>query len=75
VLSRNASVKAVISIGSPSGVAVPCASINVIVSGSTPAISCASRITDAWPVALGAVYPIRSAPSLLIAVPRMTAWM
>ena len=43
--------------------------------GRTPATACASAITADWPSTLGAVKPTFSAPSLLIAEPRITAWI
>ncbi|MNT03719.1 hypothetical protein D3C72_1382670 [compost metagenome] len=46
-----------------------------MVCAGTSAMSCAARIAPAWPCTLGAVKPILSAPSLLAAVPLMTAWM
>jgi hypothetical protein len=65
--------RAATSMGSPSGVAVPCPSTKPIVSGSTPATAWAMAITPACPPTPGAVKPIRSSPSLLTAVPRITA--
>jgi hypothetical protein len=73
VAIRNALVSARTSMGSPTGVPVPCASTYVMVRGSTPARACASAITSAWPSRLGAVKPTRWAPSLLTAADRMTA--
>ena len=65
--------RAAISMGSPSGVPVPWASMYWIVSGGTSAIATASAIARAWPSSLGAVKPTLSAPSLLTALPRITA--
>ncbi|OPZ88393.1 MAG: hypothetical protein BWY74_03157 [Firmicutes bacterium ADurb.Bin419] len=69
VFFLNAPVNASISIGSPKGVPVPCASMYVILSGDTPAFSCAFSITFICPSTRGAVYPIFEAPSLFIAEP------
>lgn len=65
---------AVTSTGSPSGVAVPCASTRPMSAGSSPATASASATTRAWPRTDGAVNPALSAPSLLTAVPCTTAW-
>ena len=73
VFARNACVNAATSIGSPSGVPVPCASTYEIVSGSTPASACASAMTSACPSTLGAVKLTLFEPSLLSAAPLMTA--
>lgn len=59
--------------GSPSRVAVPCASTWPIAVGASPAASSAARMTSPCPLADGAVYAILSAPSLLTAVPAITA--
>lgn len=75
VSPRKAWVRAVTSIGSPSGVAVPWASTYVMVRAWVPAVSCASRTAAAWPATLGAVKPIRPEPSLVTAEPRTTARM
>ncbi len=71
----NASFSASNSMGSPIAVAVPCVSTYPIVAGSTSATSCAVRITAAWPCELGATKPTFWPPSLLIAVPLITARM
>ncbi len=55
VAARKTCVKEETSIGSPSGVPVPWASMYVTVSGPTPAIACAIAVTCAWPSTLGAV--------------------
>ena len=73
VWRANARVRPSISIGSPSGVAVPCASTYDKVRASIPAASCAAAITCAWPSGLGAVKLARSEPSLLTAAPSITA--
>ena len=70
-----ASVNACTSTGSPMRVPVPCASTYRMSAGSTPATRWASRIASRWPDIDGAVKPILSAPSLLIAEPRITAAM
>jgi hypothetical protein len=51
----NAFVRPAISIGSPSGVPVPWASMYEMLSGAMPASACASAIASAWPSLLGAV--------------------
>ncbi|CAM3866271.1 hypothetical protein COSO111634_27445 [Corallococcus soli] len=61
------------SIGSPSGVAVPCASTYPMSFGCTPARDSACVMTETWPCTLGAVKPDLSRPSLFVAVARMTA--
>jgi hypothetical protein len=53
--SPNTLASAATSIGSPSWVAVPCASTAPTVSGDTPATASAAAITLAWPATLGAV--------------------
>ncbi len=73
VWRRKARVRPSISIGSPSGVAVPCASTYEMERASTPLASCAAAMTAAWPSGLGAVKLARSAPSLLTAPPSSTA--
>lgn len=75
VLCRKASVRADTSMGSPSLVAVPCASIRPMVAASTSAWACAARMTSVCPAALGALKPTLRRPSLLTALPRMTARM
>ena len=55
VPARKALVRPAISMGSPSGVPVPCASRQEMESGSTLAFACAIAITSAWPSMLGAV--------------------
>ncbi len=64
---------AAISIGSPIGVPVPCASMSPMLSGVTSATSSASAMTRLWPSTPGAVNPTFSAPSLLTADPFSTA--
>ncbi len=53
--SRNARVSAVTSMGSPTGVPVPCASTYEMSPGYTSAAMCARRMTSAWPLTPGAV--------------------
>ncbi|CDR03860.1 predicted protein [Streptomyces iranensis] len=60
------------SIGSPSGVPVPWASIASICSAVSAALASAWRITRCWARPLGAVRPLL-APSWLTAEPRTTA--
>ncbi|MGX1118265.1 hypothetical protein RKD37_003628 [Streptomyces ambofaciens] len=61
------------SIGSPSAVPVPCASMAPIASGPSPASSRAARIRAICARTLGAVKP-EERPSWLTALPRTTAW-
>ena len=71
---RKASIRACISIGSPSAVPVPCASTQPIVAGSTrkraQTASCSSRCA----ARLGLVSPAER-PSWLVPVPSITPWM
>nr|WP_262414574.1 hypothetical protein [Streptomyces sp. ST1015] len=69
----NASRSAVSSTGSPTGVPVPCASTYPMLRASRPASASAVTITSVWPAALGALKPTLRSPSLLTAVPRITA--
>ncbi|SKU45508.1 Uncharacterised protein [Mycobacteroides abscessus subsp. abscessus] len=71
--SRNALVSAATSMGSPTGVPVPCASTMPIELASTPATACAAMMTSLWAVTLGAVNPVLCRPSLLTALPLTTA--
>jgi hypothetical protein len=71
--SPSACVSAATSMGSPSGVAVPCASIIPMDDGSTSATESASAMARACPSTLGAVKPILREPSLLTAEPRTRA--
>ena len=73
VVARNALVSALISMGSPTTVPVPCVSTYEMLSAKIPATPIASEMTSACPSTLGARKPILRAPSLLIAEPRMTA--
>ena len=73
---RRPARRAATSIGSPSGVAgaVPLDEADRL--GMDPGHAPAPwPRTPAWPSTPGAVKPTRSSPSLLIAVPRITAWM
>ncbi len=60
------------SIGSPSGVPVPCASTASTSAAESPAPASAWRMTRCWDGPLGAVRPLE-APSWLTAEPRTTA--
>ncbi len=60
------------SIGSPSGVPVPCASTASTAPGASPALARACRMTRCWEGPLGADRPLL-APSWLVAEPRITA--
>src|SRR5882672_7054396 len=73
VYARNDLVKAVISIGSPIGVAVPWHSTKPMVSGLIPAIAMASEEQATCPLTPGAEKPMREDPSLFSPVPRITA--
>ena len=59
VLLRKALVNAVISIGSPRAVPVPCVSIYEIVSASISAFDKASTMASDWPLILGARWRYR----------------
>ncbi len=69
--SRKAFASAWNSMGSPSLVAVPCASMNWIFRASMPNDSYTSRMSRSCETALGAVMPL-VVPSWLIPEPRIT---
>ncbi len=69
----NAAVAAVASMRSPSSVAVPCASRYWASAGSRPAVVQASTMAAVCWSTPGAVKPTRAEPSLVTALPRMTA--
>jgi len=68
----NTAARACISIGSPSAVPVPCASMQSTASGASPALARAARMTASWAGPLGAVRPALR-PSWFTALPRITA--
>ncbi len=68
----NSAPRASTSIGSPSGVPVPCASTYCTSAGATPASASACRITACCAGPLGTVRPLLR-PSWFVADPRMTA--
>ena len=73
MLWRKAWVNPAISMGSPSGVPVPCASMYEMLSGSKPACACANAIASVCPSTLGDVKLTLPEPSLFTPVPLMTA--
>ncbi len=66
------SVSAWISVTSPTGVAVPCASSSPIVDGATPAFAYARRSASTSPSTRGAI-TLTPRPSLATPTPRITA--
>ena len=68
----NTSVRLCSSVASPTRVDVPCASTEVTVAGSSPAMSQARWTASRWPIGFGAVMPL-PLPSLEPPMPRMTA--
>ena len=60
------------SMGSPTGVPVPCSSTYETSSGATPARRCAARTTDSCAESDGVVR-VSAAPPLFTALPRITA--